>query len=221
MSFDEAYSWALFSITFTSVNIQVYVIWVILTKSPPAMHEYRYFLCVYTLCDLTFTFVFGFVVHPEPLFPSKAASVNGLAKLLGQGGAGLSMALVCALGAMVVAAQDYCLIYRMTVVLEDQRYNKFLVSKWVYGAVYAVGAALAVVVGLPFYHSTSQDPDYIIPNILKYEAARPLLKDDIVIIYLRTDVPWATLMMLTVVSGVIVAALVGFGAVSLCSYSRR
>lgn len=54
---------------------------------------------------------------------------------------------------------------------------------------------------------------YIIPNILKYEAARPLLKDDIVIIYLRTDVPWATLMMLTVVSGVIVAALVGFGAV--------
>lgn len=118
--------------------------------------------------------MFGFVVHPEPLFPSKAASVNGLAKLLGQGGAGLSvsvvlcvclkfcelqMALVCALGAMVVAAQDYCLIYRMTVVLEDQRYNKFLVSKWVYGAVYAVGAALAVVVGLPFYHSTSQDPD--------------------------------------------------------------
>lgn len=49
MSFDEAYSWALFSITFTSVNIQVYVIWVILTKSPPAMHEYRYFLCVYTV----------------------------------------------------------------------------------------------------------------------------------------------------------------------------
>lgn len=69
------------------------------------------------------------------------------------------MALVCALGAVVVAAQDYCLVYRMTVVLEDQRYHKFLVSKWVYGAAFVGGTALSVVVGLPFYHSTSQDPD--------------------------------------------------------------
>ncbi|KAH7720004.1 hypothetical protein AAVH_12536 [Aphelenchoides avenae] len=54
---------------------------------------------------------------------------------------------------------------------------------------------------------------YIIPNIFKYEEARALLKDDMVIIYLRTDMTWAALMMLTVVSGVVVAALVGFGAV--------
>lgn len=49
MNFDDAYSWALFSITFVSMIMQVYVIWMILTKSPPAMHEYRYFLCLYTV----------------------------------------------------------------------------------------------------------------------------------------------------------------------------
>lgn len=49
MDFDCFYSWAFFSITSTSVLMQLYVVWVVLTKSPPAMHEYRYFLCLYTV----------------------------------------------------------------------------------------------------------------------------------------------------------------------------
>lgn len=73
------------------------------------------------------------------------------------------MGLVCALGATVVFVQDYCLLYRATVVLEDKRYHEVFVSEPSYAALHLLAVIVAVIVGLPFLHSVP-DPNVSTPT---------------------------------------------------------
>ncbi|KAH7700080.1 hypothetical protein AAVH_32804, partial [Aphelenchoides avenae] len=62
---------------------QCYLIWVVVTKSPKSMSEYRYFLCLCTFWDMVFTIIVGGFIHPDPIFPANAAHVAGLGALFG------------------------------------------------------------------------------------------------------------------------------------------
>lgn len=69
------------------------------------------------------------------------------------------MALVTSIGALVVAAQDYCLIYRMTVVLENKRIHEVFVSHASYVAFHVAIVLVAITIGVPFFHSVPTDRD--------------------------------------------------------------
>lgn len=105
---DNWYDVLLTVLTLVSTLIQIYVIWLVTCKSPKSMHEYRFFLCYYTvsanavhyhgvsvslfqLWDLIFTVTIGLLVHPVPLFPTQSIYVNGLSAIFGTTGAKVSV----------------------------------------------------------------------------------------------------------------------------------
>lgn len=66
-----------------AIFAQCYAIWLILKKSPVAMHAYRFFLVTSSASDLLFAFVLGILLHPDLLFPAPALIVQGLGRFFG------------------------------------------------------------------------------------------------------------------------------------------
>uniref|UniRef100_A0A915CYF5 Uncharacterized protein n=1 Tax=Ditylenchus dipsaci TaxID=166011 RepID=A0A915CYF5_9BILA len=72
MKINNRFEALLLSITTVSIALQLYVIFLVIYASPPAMKAYRFFIITYTLYDLLFSFGIGFLIEPQ--LPSPAMS---------------------------------------------------------------------------------------------------------------------------------------------------
>ncbi|KAI1723855.1 serpentine type 7TM GPCR chemoreceptor srh domain-containing protein [Ditylenchus destructor] len=206
----DLYESMLLTIAVASVTLQTYVIVIVIRVSPPAMATYRYFLCFYTFWDLLFTAVVSFVIMPDPVFPAKAAIIYGPAKYLGQQSANFSMAFGAFIATALVASQDYCLIYRLTVVLEDLRYHRWFLSKMGYLVFHFIGLIFCTVISVSFYYSVA-DIDKISAVIGKYPEAVELVPPGAILICLDTNLKWSQWMIVILISSMVVAEFVSFG----------
>ncbi|KAH7707214.1 hypothetical protein AAVH_25565 [Aphelenchoides avenae] len=170
---------------------QCYVIWVIVKKSPKSMSEYRYLLCLCTFWDMTFTIVVGGVVRPNPIFPARAVNVAGLGSVFGgELGARISIHLAGQTGAAVILALDYCLIYRMVVILEDQRYYRMFVTKPAYVGFQSFGVFVSVAVGVVMYHGFITEREEAVRLVAKYPESLWLLRPGLPVAALDYEKTW-------------------------------
>ncbi|KAI1692610.1 serpentine type 7TM GPCR chemoreceptor srh domain-containing protein [Ditylenchus destructor] len=112
-------------ITTVSVLLQCYLLFMLIYASPKSMVTYKYYLCVISVWDLLFAALLGYGLHPKVLFPYGCASVNGFFQYFGQTGAKVGMSMVLFTAVCVIMAEVNCLLYRMTVILSDQRIHEW------------------------------------------------------------------------------------------------
>ncbi|KAI1704158.1 serpentine type 7TM GPCR chemoreceptor srh domain-containing protein [Ditylenchus destructor] len=112
------------AITVFSLSMEIYLIYLIVYKSPKCMARYRFFLLSISLWDSTFSFAFGLGLMPNMLYPTSCVVVNGFFKFFG---ARFSLVMVsfvtfCAYNGKM--AQDYCMMYRLTIIMESNRIHE-------------------------------------------------------------------------------------------------
>ncbi|KAI1719840.1 serpentine type 7TM GPCR chemoreceptor srh domain-containing protein [Ditylenchus destructor] len=147
---------------------------------------------------------------PDPVFPAKAAIIYGPAKYLGQQSANFSMAFGAFIATALVASQDYCLLYRLTVVLEDLRYHRWFLSKTGYMVFHFIGLIFCILISVSFYYSVA-DIDKISAVIGKYPEAVELVPPGAILICLDTNLKWSQWMIVILISSMVVAEFVSFG----------
>lgn len=184
--------------------------------------------------DLCFTVTIS-LAAPEPLFPAKALLFNGLAKYLGAGWCRIVVSYCyssiltsdegkfqasamwwCATACVV--AQDYCLFYRLTVILMDnERWHRRFLS--LPGRVLSHVCMLTCVltVSILFYYSlaTGTDTEILVSHGFTHSEALGIISEHsdpgpIVIIYLDSSLDWAKSAMAAVFSGVLLSELFSF-----------
>ncbi|KAI6170843.1 Na+ channel domain containing protein [Aphelenchoides bicaudatus] len=115
-------------VTIFTFIVQAYVFYLVQFKSPKSMKEYRYFLNTFTIWDMIFT-----IAASTSLAPNSVQGIFG-AEVAGWGRSFRPELQLFCLGfgfysaALVIMSQDYCLIYRFTVVWLDKRVHEFFMS---------------------------------------------------------------------------------------------
>ncbi|KAI1697834.1 serpentine type 7TM GPCR chemoreceptor srh domain-containing protein [Ditylenchus destructor] len=148
---DNLYNGILLFLTTISILLQCYVIFMVIRASPKSMSAYRYFLCLISVWDLIFTILLGYGLHPKLLFPLSAGKINGFLRYFGLIGAKVGLCAIIFAAVNVFAAQLYCLLYRLAVVLPDQRIYEYIMkpTSIVLAELFSLGIALAY--GIPVY----------------------------------------------------------------------
>ncbi|KAI1731207.1 serpentine type 7TM GPCR chemoreceptor srh domain-containing protein [Ditylenchus destructor] len=148
---DNLYNGILLFLTTISILLQCYVIFIVFRASPKSMSAYRYFLCLISVWDLVFTILLGYGLHPKLLFPLSAGQINGFMRYFGLIGAKVGLCAIIFAAVNVLAAQLYCLVYRLAVVLPDQRIYEYIMkpASIVVAELFSLGIALAY--GIPVY----------------------------------------------------------------------
>ncbi|KAH7718522.1 hypothetical protein AAVH_14041 [Aphelenchoides avenae] len=125
----RVYDIVLLLITSVDIAMQLYVIVVMFVVTPEKMKPYRFFMMLYTACDLAFAVMIGVALHPVPIGMMPCAGLRGILQFADRHGArfGFSLALFC--GTAVLSAQDYCILYRGSVVLRQGRYMSRIVTR--------------------------------------------------------------------------------------------
>lgn len=84
---DTSFLWLTPAFSCFSLLLQLYVVWLILNKSPENMWDYRFFLCANAASDMAITVVIGFLIVPDNWMPEEiGATVYGLGRLFGERG---------------------------------------------------------------------------------------------------------------------------------------
>ncbi|KAH7715914.1 SRN-1 protein [Aphelenchoides avenae] len=123
------YDIVLVVITYLDIVTQCYVIVVMVLATPEKMRQYRFFMMLYTLCDLSFAIMLGIAIHPTPILSIPCAALRGVFQAFDRHVARLAWSLALFCGTAVLAAQDYCIIYRGAVVWREGRYLSKLVTR--------------------------------------------------------------------------------------------
>lgn len=103
---DTAFDTALLAIGIITTVLQAYVIWLVWRVSPPAMHDYRFFLLQFAVWDTIFTNLIAFGLRPVLLFPYSAALVEGPFALGGLTGAYIGLCVTMFSAVQMLAAQS-------------------------------------------------------------------------------------------------------------------
>ncbi|KAH7696738.1 hypothetical protein AAVH_36188, partial [Aphelenchoides avenae] len=190
-----------------SVLSQIYVIWMVIKKSPKSMAEYRFFLCLYTAWDMLFTIVIGVLLHPSPLFPAPSVYANGLSTLFGTSGVGVTLHVGFYAAANVVMDLDYCLLYRMVVIMEDKRPYQWFVSKMGYVMFWALGVLVSVCNHLEHFSD--------------YPGVVDLIPRNAIVIYMEKYLASTHWIMMGLFGGLLVSELVSLGVVFMVLRTLR
>ncbi|KAI1698920.1 serpentine type 7TM GPCR chemoreceptor srh domain-containing protein [Ditylenchus destructor] len=124
MELNSVYDILAFVLSFASILFQFCVIFVVVKVSPFTMRPYRYFLCIMTIWDISFTFLIGVGLAPHHVYPMSGATVHGFAQDFGLDFARVMVCAVVFSAVQIMAAEFYCLLYRLTVVFENRRIHK-------------------------------------------------------------------------------------------------
>ncbi|KAH7714996.1 Protein SRN-1 [Aphelenchoides avenae] len=191
---------------------QVYVIWMVIKKSPKSMAEYRFFLCLYTAWDMLFTIVIGVLLHPSPLFPAPSVYANGLSTLFGTSGVDVTLHVGFYAAANVVMDLDYCLLYRMVVIMEDKRPYQWFVSKMGYVMFWALGVLVSVCVVFALSNCFLVQRNHL-EHFSDYPGVVDLIPRNAIVIYMEKRLASTHWIMMGLFGGLLVSELVSLGVV--------
>ncbi|KAE9548644.1 hypothetical protein FO519_008146 [Halicephalobus sp. NKZ332] len=157
MRVNNFYEGTLMFITVITLIIQTYAFFVMLLKSPKSMSEYGKLLAYVTAWDMLFNIILGFGIAPGLFFPAPGMYFNGLAQDIYQA-FGYDSARICLCAwlwvlVVLVANQNYCLIYRFTVIRQDTRYHDFLMSIPGIIIMQVIGESICAIIIIPSYHT--------------------------------------------------------------------
>ncbi|KAE9549302.1 hypothetical protein FO519_007483 [Halicephalobus sp. NKZ332] len=133
-------------------------IYLILFKSPPPMRIYRIFLSIVTTADFVYTFSYGFLFLPIPVFPAIGAVSLGVAGLLGQNAVLASFLLVILATIATIFAQCYSLLYRFTVFNSSFKLSNWFnkTSTHMFFSGYVTVAGIVITCGLGWLHEDEE-----------------------------------------------------------------
>jgi hypothetical protein len=92
------------------------------------MKPYRFFLNYFTIWDLCFTVILGFVLQPDPIGKNASVRLYGIASYLGPTIQMISVGFLIYITLNVLLSQLYCLIYRYSAVHDDKSFQQFFLS---------------------------------------------------------------------------------------------
>ncbi|KAI1693079.1 serpentine type 7TM GPCR chemoreceptor srh domain-containing protein [Ditylenchus destructor] len=124
MELNSVYDILAFIMSLASIIFQFYVIFVVIKVSPFTMRPYRYFLCIMTIWDIIFTFLIGVGLAPHHVYPMSGATVHGFSQDFGLDFAHVMVCAVVFSAVQIMAAEFYCLLYRLTVVFQNRKVHK-------------------------------------------------------------------------------------------------
>ncbi|KAI1697179.1 serpentine type 7TM GPCR chemoreceptor srh domain-containing protein [Ditylenchus destructor] len=114
------YSASLSVVSVVDLVLQAYIIFICLRVSTGSMKEYRYFILLSTVLDLCLSSCLGFFMHLHITVGTSCLVHKGLITF-GREGASIVFSLAFFIGAAIIAAQDYCILYRMTLVSNNRK----------------------------------------------------------------------------------------------------
>ncbi|KAH7722465.1 hypothetical protein AAVH_09991 [Aphelenchoides avenae] len=150
-------------LTYVDITVQLYVILVMLAATPEKMRQYRYFMLLYTTCDLAFAMMIGVAVHPGTVLHQPCATLRGLLQSLDRDQARYALPLAVFCGVAVLGTQDYCIIYRGAVVWREGRYLQRLVAK---------KAKLIALLAITGFASLTSFVGYFIATVTEYNPEK-------------------------------------------------
>ncbi|KAI6197658.1 hypothetical protein M3Y94_01251000 [Aphelenchoides besseyi] len=160
------------TVTIIALLLQAYIIYLISVATPKTMNNYKYFLVFFTAWDLLFSLFTGLLMIPIPAEPLMGVVVRGLAFYIGPLISSLTPALCIYAGTMVLLSQNYCLVYRFTILLPNQKiHERFLSIKckfWCFLGFQILAFALGV--GL---HQTQSTQIEAREHLAWYSKAKP------------------------------------------------
>uniref|UniRef100_A0A915E8J4 Uncharacterized protein n=1 Tax=Ditylenchus dipsaci TaxID=166011 RepID=A0A915E8J4_9BILA len=161
MFFNDWYERLLFLITTFSVLIQAYVILLVVKVSPSSMKTYRYFLISYTIWDLLFTIVLGFVLDIDVKLPLMAGGyINGLAKYCGPHGGILALSFFTFLAGGLMYSMINGLVFRYAAVQTDPTFMQWLMKPMTYVWSFLMAILIAFIAGFSVYLALSKPETY-------------------------------------------------------------
>ncbi|KAI6222263.1 hypothetical protein M3Y95_00966400 [Aphelenchoides besseyi] len=184
--FSTLFEYILCAITAVTVLLQFYVIFLVQNKSPRTMHEYRYFLNMFTIWDISFTVIMGFLFVPVPITPRVAATVRGFASYFGDVGARLTFAASMIAGSHVMLSQIHCLVYRFTSIQMDKKFHHMFMSLPSKTVLMVLNQLIALALGYGFY-LTLMPVEEVKYRLANWTYDRSTVRDGDVAIFLDVD----------------------------------
>uniref|UniRef100_A0A915DBE0 Uncharacterized protein n=1 Tax=Ditylenchus dipsaci TaxID=166011 RepID=A0A915DBE0_9BILA len=135
--------------------------------------------------------------------------INGLARNFGQAGADFSIVLLVFFGTALISAQGYCLLYRLTVVLDNKRYYEMFMSKFSFIFFHCLGVFFVSGTSIPSFYSLAPKEDFF-PIISKYPESLAYIQPDSIFICINTNQTYAAVTGLSILSGTVLAESVSF-----------
>ncbi|KAI1702791.1 serpentine type 7TM GPCR chemoreceptor srh domain-containing protein [Ditylenchus destructor] len=123
-----AFDWVVTGITVLALAGQAYLVYLIIYISPKAMSSYRPFLLVIAFWDALLSLNIGMFM-PNLLYPASCILSNGPYKYLGPQLCLIMFIFTAFCAVNGKTAQDYCMMYRLTIILPNQRIHE-LFMKW-------------------------------------------------------------------------------------------
>ncbi|KAI1717554.1 serpentine type 7TM GPCR chemoreceptor srh domain-containing protein [Ditylenchus destructor] len=123
-----AYDSVVTGITIFSLAAEAYLIYLIIYVSPKTMSAYRPFLLNIAFWDALLSFNIGMFM-PNMLYPASCILSNGPYKYLGPQFCLITFTFLVCCGVNGITAQDYCMMYRLTIILPNQRIHEYFM-KW-------------------------------------------------------------------------------------------
>ncbi|KAI1705649.1 serpentine type 7TM GPCR chemoreceptor srh domain-containing protein [Ditylenchus destructor] len=123
-----AYDLVVTGITIFALVVEAYLIYLIIYVSPKTMSAYRPFLLNIAFWDTLLSFNIGMFM-PNMLYPASCILSNGPYKYLGPQFCLILFTFIVCCAVNGITAQDYCMMYRLTIILPNQRIHEYFM-KW-------------------------------------------------------------------------------------------
>ncbi|KAH7707215.1 hypothetical protein AAVH_25566 [Aphelenchoides avenae] len=108
---------------------------------------------------------------------------------------------------------DYCLLYRMVVILEDTRYHQLLVTKAARVGGQSFGVCVSIAVGTVLYKGFITERGAALELVRNFPASVPLLRPELPVAALDYKKPWVLIAFSCIFFGLILSEAVSFGVV--------
>ncbi|KAI6177858.1 hypothetical protein M3Y97_00953000 [Aphelenchoides bicaudatus] len=122
----DKYAYVLEIMTAITFVFQIYLIYLINYKTPSSTTQYCYFLYLFVIADFTFTFLLDVGMAPDAVDGIFGSTMKALGKYLPPNGQRALISATVYMGGMVIMYQDYCLIYRFTVIFGRSLHRYFM-----------------------------------------------------------------------------------------------
>ena len=132
MRLTNTYEVILLFLTLLTLLVQIYALYLMWFKSPKNMSEYGKLLAYITIWDVVFNILLGLVMAPGLFFPVPGMYFTGLgeeiSRLLGQETTRVLTAMFLYCVVSLVENQNWCLMYRFTVINHNQKLHQYFMS---------------------------------------------------------------------------------------------
>ncbi|KAI6208612.1 hypothetical protein M3Y96_00133500 [Aphelenchoides besseyi] len=157
MDIEQPYQLLFLICTLLTLLTHCGVLFIVVKKSPPSMKEYAQFLITPTLSEMIFTFLYGFVIMPEPpsYFPGCGYEIKGV---VSQEFIPFSVSSVFFSVMFTYCSQFASLLYRFLAV-QTNRQLKTQFAKW-NGRIYTFIFIVCLIPTIVFFNCVAQPEEF-------------------------------------------------------------